>query len=135
MVRKTHLKKFLAGQRTYHVLDFEFLSTILKPSFVNKQTTRRKRGILRIKKNILKLIKRKRILIACPEKTILRALSRIGESDYTIFGNNCEHFAFWCKLGVKVSFQVNSWLDFFGNVIDTIRGEHESIYSEIRSKE
>ena len=134
-IRKTHLKKFLSGQRTYHVLDFGFLSSILNPSYFNKQLTQIRRNILRIKKNILKLIKRKRILIASREKTIFRALSRIGETDYKLFGNNCEHFAFWCKLGVKVSFQVNSLLDFFGNKIDSVRGEHDLIYAEIRARE
>jgi hypothetical protein len=35
------------------------------------------------------------------QETIERAKSLIGQEDYSLFFNNCEHFAFWCKLGVK----------------------------------
>lgn len=36
-----------------------------------------------------------------------RAINRLGEPDYNLFGNNCEHFAHWCKTGKKTSSQVN----------------------------
>lgn len=32
-----------------------------------------------------------------PKETLARARSRIGESNYNLFSNNCEHFALWCK--------------------------------------
>lgn len=35
-----------------------------------------------------------------------RAESRIGEDGYDLFGNNCEHFARWCKTGEHKSEQV-----------------------------
>lgn len=38
---------------------------------------------------------------------INRAKSRLGENGYSLFGNNCEHFAFWCKTGRAHSDQVN----------------------------
>ena len=41
-----------------------------------------------------------------PEETIARAQSRIGEKEYNLVTNNCEHFALWCKTGVAASFQV-----------------------------
>lgn len=41
-----------------------------------------------------------------PEETIARARSRIGETKYRLITNNCEHFAMWCKTGVKESLQV-----------------------------
>ena len=34
-----------------------------------------------------------------PERVIARATSRLGEADYDLFENNCEHFAVWCKTG------------------------------------
>ena len=37
-----------------------------------------------------------------------RAESRIGERDYDVFGNNCEHFAVWCKTGEACSSQVEA---------------------------
>ena len=42
-----------------------------------------------------------------PEETVNRALSRLGESRYDILTNNCEHFAIWCKTGVRESYQLN----------------------------
>ena len=41
-----------------------------------------------------------------PAETIRRAKSRLGEREYNLFLNNCEHFAFWCKTGIKESRQV-----------------------------
>ena len=34
-----------------------------------------------------------------PEEIIKRAQSRIGERNYDLFQNNCEHFARWCRNG------------------------------------
>lgn len=41
-----------------------------------------------------------------PEETIERAKSRIGESNYNLLYNNCEHFAIWAKTNIKESKQV-----------------------------
>lgn len=40
------------------------------------------------------------------EETIQRARARVGENSYNLVGNNCEHFAIWCKTGVHESHQV-----------------------------
>lgn len=37
-----------------------------------------------------------------------RAFSRIGESKYSVLGNNCEHFATWCIIGEGVSKQAET---------------------------
>ena len=42
------------------------------------------------------------------EETIKRAKSRIGETEYNLITNNCEHFAMWCKTGVSESSQVKN---------------------------
>lgn len=42
-----------------------------------------------------------------PSVVVARAESRLGETDYCFFGNNCEHFAYWCKTGHHESEQVN----------------------------
>src|SRR5919202_4256550 len=41
-----------------------------------------------------------------PDIVIARAESKLGESEYSLFDNNCEHFATWCKTGRKRSEQV-----------------------------
>ncbi len=48
--------------------------------------------------------------IYSPEETVARAESRIGEKNYNLPVNNCEHFALWCKTGVHESTQVEDVL-------------------------
>jgi hypothetical protein len=45
-----------------------------------------------------------------PAQTLRRALSRLGEQNYNLLFNNCEHFAHWCKTGRHRSAQVEDWL-------------------------
>ena len=42
--------------------------------------------------------------------TLRRAMSRIGEQNYNLLFNNCEHFATWCKTGRHRSGQIDSAL-------------------------
>lgn len=41
-----------------------------------------------------------------PEIVMNRAISRLGEQQYDLFTNNCEHFATWCKVGRSESAQL-----------------------------
>ena len=45
------------------------------------------------------------------EEIIQRARSRIGEKEYSLINNNCEHFARWCVTGNSVSYQVDNFRD------------------------
>jgi hypothetical protein len=51
-----------------------------------------------------------------PEEIVQRARSRLGENDYRLLTNNCEHFCNWCRSGVSRSEQVERrpTLRFFG---------------------
>jgi hypothetical protein len=40
------------------------------------------------------------------EEIVRRARSRLGENDYRLLSNNCEHFCNWCLNGVSHSAQV-----------------------------
>ena len=42
--------------------------------------------------------------------TLRRAMGRLGEQNYNLLFNNCEHFAHWCKTGRHRSTQVEDWL-------------------------
>ena len=42
-----------------------------------------------------------------PDETVARAESKLGECDYDLFGQNCEHFASWCSSDRHTSGQVN----------------------------
>ena len=39
-------------------------------------------------------------------EAVIRAYSRLGEDDYRLFSNNCEHFVNWCIMGMPISLQV-----------------------------
>ena len=43
--------------------------------------------------------------------TLRRAMGRLGEQDYNLLFNNCEHFATWCKTGRHRSGQIDSVLE------------------------
>jgi hypothetical protein len=45
-----------------------------------------------------------------PEEIVRRARSRLGENDYRLLTNNCEHFCNWCLSGVSRSAQVEARL-------------------------
>ena len=40
------------------------------------------------------------------EETLQRAYRRLGERNYNLITNNCEHFALWCRTGISSSSQV-----------------------------
>ena len=46
--------------------------------------------------------------IYSPEEIVHRAQSCLGEDDYNLFFNNCEHFACWCVTGIARSEQVQA---------------------------
>jgi hypothetical protein len=41
-----------------------------------------------------------------PQEIVLRARSRLGENEYHVLRNNCEHFCNWCISGRSRSTQV-----------------------------
>ena len=44
------------------------------------------------------------------DDAIRRAESRLGEENYNLLFNNCEHFATWCKTGISDSKQVRDFM-------------------------
>ncbi len=51
-----------------------------------------------------------------PDVVVQRAVSRLGEPNYDLFGNNCEHFSHWCKTGKKTSGQINDAIGMAGGL-------------------
>jgi hypothetical protein len=43
-----------------------------------------------------------------PQEIVARALSRLGENNYRITSNNCEHFCEWCVQGESRSHQIEA---------------------------
>lgn len=52
------------------------------------------------------IYKKHQTLAFIPEDVVRRAESRLGERQYNLVSNNCEHFANWCKTGRNESEQV-----------------------------
>lgn len=68
-----------------------------------------------------------------PDETVARARSRLGERQYNLVTNNCEHFALWCKTGESESFQVNIaagmlalFVSAIGGILNTDDEENEA---------
>lgn len=69
-------------------------------------------------KEIVKLTRSHNYFLYSPKETIKRAYSRAGEAKYNLASNNCEHFAVWCKTGLKQSRQVDNVINILcGNAI------------------
>ncbi|TQR62691.1 lecithin retinol acyltransferase family protein [Acinetobacter sp. RF14B] len=55
--------------------------------------------------------------IYSPEEIVHRAQSCLGEDDYNLFFNNCEHFACWCMTGKSRSEQVQEIMRYTTNAV------------------
>ncbi len=56
-----------------------------------------------------------------PEEIVRRARSRLGENDYRLLTNNCEHFCNWCLSGISRSAQVERRLQLPFRIFGTCR--------------
>ncbi len=52
------------------------------------------------------------------KETVQRACSRLGEHEYDLIFNNCEHFAIWCRTNVAESKQTKRVEDAMQGVLD-----------------
>ena len=68
-----------------------------------------------------------------PDAVVERAKSRLGEHDYNLLFNNCEHFASWCKTGVNQSRQIKDVLPIVHN-LDTSK-LYEPIKNALKGKD
>ena len=68
-----------------------------------------------------------------PDVVVERAKSRLGENQYNLLTNNCEHFAYWCKTGINHSKQIKNYLPAI-NTLD-ISQLYQPIKQAIRGKD
>lgn len=61
-------------------------------------------------------IKQEPIQIFSPEETVKRAYERLNEKNYCLKTNNCEHFAYWAKMGLPISDQVKNTIFAVGGI-------------------
>lgn len=102
IVRETSLDEFLNGATEFHVCHF--------PQHLQKINVSSDKKLFQLWQ-IIKEIKQKDYHLYSGDETVERARSKIGQGGYNIALNNCEHFAVWCKTGVKDSSQVDNVID------------------------
>lgn len=70
-----------------------------------------------------------------PCEVVRRARSRLGEDNYRVFSNNCEHFCEWCLHGEHRSYQVEALLLLPGRALDVaLRAIARLVLSPMRMK-
>ena len=105
IVRETTLDEFLNGSPTYNVCTFPEHPQTLTPSLQGRKNT------LFQLWQLIKAAKLKDYHLYSGDETVQRARSKLGQGGYNLALNNCEHFAVWCKTGIRDSSQVNHVLD------------------------
>ena len=75
-IHKTTMERFLDGEKQYFICKFPKNSRIRGYHLYTKK------------------------------ETVERAYQRLGEKQYDLLGNNCEHFAVWCRTNISESSQV-----------------------------
>lgn len=103
---KTSMKRFMESNKSnnmYFILDCEPKTDYIEYPTINKYIKTHSRGF----GSPLPAMVRKPVEIYSPDETVRRAKQYIGEQGYNLIIKNCEHFAIWCKTGLKYSYQVD----------------------------
>lgn len=108
MVRETSLDEFLNGAEKFCVCRFPECPRELDKL---ESLPARNRALWETWQD-MKRSRLKEYHLYSGAETVARARSELGKKGYNLICNNCEHFAMWCKTGVKDSGQVNKIIDF-----------------------
>ena len=106
MVRETSLKEFLNGAKSFTVCNFPDNDEIN----INNNKLNHNSPLYMVWQEVKKSLHKDYHLYS-GEDTVKRARSQLGRTGYNLICNNCEHFAVWCKTGVRESSQVNKIID------------------------
>ena len=123
VVAETSLKEFLDGDSEYCVFEFEDLDVLdkLKDCFFASFNPFSKKKALSLGAEIISDtvsflfdLEKEEERLYSPQETVERARSCIGQGEYDLLTQNCEHFAMWCKTGAKESAQVERLEELLG---------------------
>ena len=105
VIRETSFQDFLGEQEIYFVCEFpENHKPPRKHEYITSSVMPDMRWLIDAFKGA------KYYHLFSPEETVERAYSRLGEQNYNLLTNNCEHFAIWCKTNISESWQVEELL-------------------------
>jgi hypothetical protein len=114
-IRETTLDRFLHGKTGYFICIFpetnenEPIDVLAAPF--------RSLTLLIDRLKLLELIRQSPYYrIYSPRQTAQRALSKVGEREYSPSISNCEHFVVWCKTGITETSKVKCLLGLLPNV-------------------
>ena len=109
IVRETSLDEFLNGAKNFNVCNF--------PEHpLNLPAVRTKSPLAKILQ-FVRVLKLMDYHLYSGDEAVERARSKLGQGGYNLALNNCEHFAVWCRTGVKDSSQVNHILDIITHLL------------------
>ena len=109
-IHKADFRYFLSGATSYEILLFSEEGKVPQHIKIDLISGKEEKGRFSKKDRILfgkMFLGQMRINIFSPEETVNRAKIRLGEKNYKLKTNNCEHFAIWCKTGIRESTQVD----------------------------
>ena len=113
IVRETSLDEFLNGAKDLTVCVFPKNPPRPRYPLINFMVNLI--AVRRLSYLLWQFIKKSRLKnyhLYSGDETVERASGEIGKGGYNLALNNCEHFAVWCKTGVRDSSQVDKILDF-----------------------
>ena len=96
-VREASFQDFLDGATEYFICQFS------KRHKAPKKRYNQPFSYIPIRNDLLDIFKSLEYHLFTPEETVERAYSRLGEREYDLVSNNCEHFAIWCKTNISGS--------------------------------
>lgn len=105
MIMETSMSEFLANSKNYKVSDNSEMKEIIQDLILFPISP--VVSALSLAGDVYRKISKKKY---SAEETVARARSKIGETKYNVLTNNCEHFAEFCKTGVKHSGQVSNFI-------------------------
>ena len=109
IVRETSLDEFLNGAKNFSVCNF--------PEHpLNLPAVQTKNPLAKILQ-FVRVLKLMDYHLYSGDEAVERARSKLGQGGYNLALNNCEHFAVWCRTGVKDSSQVNHILDIITHLL------------------
>ena len=108
IVRETSLEEFLNGSKNFSVCKFPELPS--QDFILSNKNNANKKTLFQIWQ-LIKQLRMRDYHVYSGDETVSRARSKLGQGGYNLAINNCEHFAVWCKTGVKKSSQVDHVLD------------------------
>ena len=113
VVRETSLEEFLNGAGGFTVCRFppnlEDLDQLARPSKLRAPMP--EGSPLWELWQAWKRLRLRNYHLYSGEETVKRARGELGKGGYNLVCNNCEHFAIWCKTGLRESTQVNQAVD------------------------